>query len=506
MLVLAAGGLSAGERYAFLAAVRQYDRNELNDLQYTENDATALAAVLKESGYNEKNIVLMTQALGAQEARFAPFARNILKELRLLLEELTAEDTVLVAFSGHGIQFKGEGGPYFCPADARLADRETLVSIDAIYQALEECPAGTKVLLVDACRNDPQSKLAKAARAVELEPAGISQQSAPARGMAAFFSCTEGQQSYEDPELEHGVFLHYVIEGLRGEADLDEDDEITLAELEQYTGKAVQGHVRRVMGQSQRPVRKGEANLVAIATVDRAASALVVPRPRTPAGRAPARPPVPDYPPLPTVVLQQMLDRLLDRYEAEPAPGDNSIHAALCLAGGMTAPDATHLSRLARALESNNVRLVAISSNLDQLGAEERDQHEIIKALVEERTGLEIETDFRTVLERADIDVAIFLGGVNGKGFLEARPAADASASERLDEAITWACAASKHVLVTLNPHQKRMWTPSPGVIRTVEEKHCVVWVAGTEEEHGAFFGCVRTGEVGAGDIRNREE
>lgn len=258
----------AGEQYALLVAVRQYDKAELTSLQFTENDITALADVLRDNGYPEENIVLMTQARGAEEARYAPFAKNIKKELELLLREPTKDDTVLLAFSGHGIQFVGDKEAYFCAADARLADRETLVSLGAVYRALAACEATTKVLLVDACRNDPQSNVSKAAGEVELEPVGRrGAPVAPPGGIAALFSCSAGEKSYEVPELKHGVFFHYVVDGLGGAADLDRDQEVSLAELQQYTVKNVQRYARRELGQPQTPERTGEDRGLTLAKV-----------------------------------------------------------------------------------------------------------------------------------------------------------------------------------------------------------------------------------------------
>ncbi|GEM_PF-2828663 len=32
-------------------------------------------------------------------------------------------------------------------------------------------------------------------------------------GAAILFSCSAGEKAFEDPELKHGVFFHFVIEG-----------------------------------------------------------------------------------------------------------------------------------------------------------------------------------------------------------------------------------------------------------------------------------------------------
>ncbi len=271
----------AGERYAFLVAVRQYDKAELTPLRYTENDVTELAAALKKTGYKSENVVLLTQTVGAETTRLLPLAKNIDQELRLLLGELHADDSLLLAFSGHGVQFKGDKQVYYCPADAKLKDRSTLVSLTAIYDLLGDpkvCKARTKVLLVDACRNDPQSQLNKAAGEVELEPAGVSERPPPPAGVVAFFSCSAGQKSYEHPDLKHGVFLNFVIEALGGKGDVDGDQDVTLAEVELYTTRNVQRYVRIELGRAQTPEIEGKRQgLVPLARIGERPP--VIPRP-----------------------------------------------------------------------------------------------------------------------------------------------------------------------------------------------------------------------------------
>ena len=86
-----------------------------------------------------------------------PLAERIRKELALLIGDCTEDDSILLAFAGHGVPFRGDLESYFCSADAKLDDKSTLIALGAIYKALEKCSAGLKLLMVDACRNDPRS-------------------------------------------------------------------------------------------------------------------------------------------------------------------------------------------------------------------------------------------------------------------------------------------------------------------------------------------------------------
>jgi hypothetical protein len=203
-------------------------------------------------------VVLMTQAVGSAEPRFLPLAANIRKELKLLLEDLGENDSVLVALAGHGVQFRGDNENYFCPTDAKLGDKTTLVALGEMYRMLEAAGAGLKVLLVDACRNDPQMDNSRARATVQLESVTQAQKVLPPGGVVALFSCSAGEKAYEHTELKHGVFFHFVIEGLRGAAIPASETEILLPDLEKYVKRRVRDFVREKYGVRQMPEMKGD--------------------------------------------------------------------------------------------------------------------------------------------------------------------------------------------------------------------------------------------------------
>src|SRR5262249_30224315 len=109
-----AGAEPRGQNYAFLVACQDYDAKELNKLKYTPADLRAFHQTLLDSGYRDDHIVLMHDD---QKRRFTPEGAKIREELKLLLDGLGADDSVIVALSGHGVQFKGEKQSYFCPVD-----------------------------------------------------------------------------------------------------------------------------------------------------------------------------------------------------------------------------------------------------------------------------------------------------------------------------------------------------------------------------------------------------
>src|SRR5262245_44240872 len=95
----------AGEKYALLVGVRNYDKNELRNLPYSEPDVTELADLLRMAGY--ERVTLLSQTRGSEDARYLPTAENIWKSLKGLLRDKEKDDNILVAFAGHGVQFRG---------------------------------------------------------------------------------------------------------------------------------------------------------------------------------------------------------------------------------------------------------------------------------------------------------------------------------------------------------------------------------------------------------------
>jgi tetratricopeptide (TPR) repeat protein len=248
-----AQGPQRGEKYALLVGVKTYDANELRGLRYAEADIVDLAGVLRRGGYKADNVVVMTGATGAENLRFLPTADRIRKELKLLTQDCKPDDSVIVALDGQGIQFRDGPETYFCPADAKLANKSTLIPFDEIFKVLEKSPAGFKLVLLDVSHRDPQSENSRARSGGLLESVARPQGKAPAGGVAALFSCAADEEAYEHVDLKHSVFFHYVIEGLAGAAAGDEGRGVTLAGLEPFVRQEVSGFVRAKYGERQMP-------------------------------------------------------------------------------------------------------------------------------------------------------------------------------------------------------------------------------------------------------------
>ncbi|HEX3146584.1 MAG TPA: caspase family protein [Gemmataceae bacterium] len=228
-----------GRRYAVLVGVNTYDHEKLPALKYAVNDAAELGRLLEKAGYD---VTVLSDDAGKTDSKLAPTKKNIEHVLKVVLERAKKGDLVVIAFAGHGVQFEGEKDAYFCPTDAKpvKSKTETLLSLTKVYEEIDGSFAGMKVLLVDACRDDPQA--GRGSRGVSADAAPR-----PPQGVAAIFSCRAGQRAFEFDKYKHGVFFHHLLTGLRGEAT-DKKGRVTFAALASHVGTAVPADVARLVG------------------------------------------------------------------------------------------------------------------------------------------------------------------------------------------------------------------------------------------------------------------
>jgi TPR repeat protein len=256
-LLLAQGdGAAKGKRYALLVGVKDYDHAKLSPLRFTENDVVELARLLSPAGYD---VTLLTDSEGKKDAAKRPTGENVRRALQALMAKKAREDTVLVALAGHGVQLtvKEKDISFFCPKDAQLNDAETMLSLDRLFKDLDACGAGVKLLLVDACRNEP------GARGRNLDVDNVPR---PPRGTAALFSCASGQLAFETDKLPggkgHGVFFYHVLEAMRSESLRNARGEVTWGRLVEHVTEKVSEAVPRLVGGGARQTPHEVKNIV----------------------------------------------------------------------------------------------------------------------------------------------------------------------------------------------------------------------------------------------------
>jgi uncharacterized caspase-like protein len=83
------------------------------------------------------------------------------------------------------------------------------------------------------------------------------QRLARSKGRAIITASRAAEVSLELPELGHGVFTYYLVEGLRGAADTNTDGIVTLQELYEFVEQQV-ARKARAAGGNQHPIIRGQ--------------------------------------------------------------------------------------------------------------------------------------------------------------------------------------------------------------------------------------------------------
>lgn len=261
-IAAACSTLEADDRWAVLIAAERYDQSDvLRPLAFSGVDIRRLEEALIQSGYDPDRVIVLTH--DADDGDFVPKYASIVKQLRRVIAETSSShvESLMVVFAGHGLTINGES--YLCPEDARLGDRtDRLLSVTDLSTLVASSGAAQKYVVVDACREE-FAALAGAEFSLLTGLQSMSVQGNRPEGLVYFASCLARQRSIEDPELKHGVFLHYFAEALTGLADIqsagNRDGFVSSHEAFQYASDRTRERSRALTGWEQQPWYEGRA-------------------------------------------------------------------------------------------------------------------------------------------------------------------------------------------------------------------------------------------------------
>jgi tetratricopeptide (TPR) repeat protein len=229
-------------RLAVIVGVGSYPaRADLSPIKYAARDAQEISATLRGLGYSVATIIdaEATAPIIRQQLSFATAGNN------------PNLGSVLFFFAGHG--FEASGRKYLACYDSLISGTERSgLALDEVAALLRQTGAPRQMLWIDAARNTDTS----GAKSVELRTFSAF---SGALGVRFLISAQPGQKSYEDEEWQSGVFAHYLIQGLKGQA-AGRDGLITSGDLTQYV--IAEGRNWSVLHKlPQTPYEDGEAAL-----------------------------------------------------------------------------------------------------------------------------------------------------------------------------------------------------------------------------------------------------
>ena len=242
-------------RYAVVIGVEQY-RQGLANVEFAAHDARVMRDYLtKTLGYPEENVVMLVNEQAAKS--------DVEKYVeRWLPNRVEPDSSVLVYYSGHGAPNPTTQESFLVPYDGDPTFLEvTGYSLKRLYDQLGKLPAKNVVVMLDSCFSGTgeRSVIAKG-----LRPAMITVENPLLAGekIVVLTAGTGTQTSNTYHEKSHGLFTYFVLKGIQGAADANQDHRIDLTELYTYLKPEVQGIARREFNNDQAPQLLGNPDVL----------------------------------------------------------------------------------------------------------------------------------------------------------------------------------------------------------------------------------------------------
>ncbi|HQU59254.1 MAG TPA: caspase family protein [Saprospiraceae bacterium] len=207
-------------------------------LRYTDDDAYQLYAFLKSPEGGALPDEQVRLLIDEQATR-----KNILNAMRSVFLRADENDVIIFYFSGHGLQGA------FLPVDFDGYNNQ--LKHEEIKALLEESKAKHKIVLADACHS---GSLLSMKTPLQIALKRYYEAFEQSSGGTALLMSSKGEEySLEDGGLRSGIFSHFLVLGLKGAANQNGDDLVTIQELFDY----VHQNVRMYTGNVQTPTLTG---------------------------------------------------------------------------------------------------------------------------------------------------------------------------------------------------------------------------------------------------------
>jgi hypothetical protein len=209
-------------------------------LKYTDDDAYHIYAFLKSPEGGALPDAQIRVLIDEDATR-----PNILRTMRQTFMKADDNDVVLLYYSGHGLP------GYFLPVDFDGFNNK--VDHEDIKAIFKESKAKHKICLADACHSGTLTAMKVAPSEVAIQK--FYQAFENSGGGTALLLSSKGDEfSLEDGGLRQGVFSHFLIRGLKGEADKDSNKIVTIQELFEFVFAKVTSYT----GNAQTPTITGK--------------------------------------------------------------------------------------------------------------------------------------------------------------------------------------------------------------------------------------------------------
>ncbi len=255
---------TTAKSYALIIGINDYaNLDSSQDLTYCVNDARGIYQTLINNGWDESNITLLVDESGTLNATKA----NILNTLSLIIDKATAEDFILVYYSGHGTYVPDNNNDEvdgydecIIPVDFDPNNISSVILDDELGNIFSSSKTQKGVFIFDSCysgglinKNINSNTLKSRALYIKGLNGTGSSNDLDIYSIPVLTASSQNQYSWESPALQHGVFTYFIIRGIEDrEADFNDDGYITVREIFKYAEINTKSYVSQ-LGYSQDP-------------------------------------------------------------------------------------------------------------------------------------------------------------------------------------------------------------------------------------------------------------
>ena len=241
---------------ALIIGISKY-RN-VPEAKYADRDANYFADFSENTlGINLENIRLVSNEYAN--------GIEIKKSLKLWMKGYSTpnESDIFIFFAGHGLASTDGKELYLLPYDGepRLLQDTSLLRSE-IFDIIKSIKPKSVTVFLDACysgQTREKDMLLVDARPISIVPL----ESDVPKNFTVFSASTGSEISSSLPEAEHGLFSYFLMKGLEGDADTNNDKKITNGELHAYIRSNVTKQAIR-LGKEQTPQLLGDWNKVLV--------------------------------------------------------------------------------------------------------------------------------------------------------------------------------------------------------------------------------------------------
>lgn len=228
-------------KFALLVGVEHYEDRSITPVAFARVDAMDLATRLRERCRFD-----IVRTLADATGPDAPTLGRIVDAMDELACDLRSEDILLFYFGGHGVEINGQGHLLTSDTRRRKLSLVPTLPLADVKEIFERADAGKRILLLDSCRNNPlagrgdaNGSLGKGFCRDVIAVAEMSPKAA-ARTLpttALLSACWSGQRAWPLNAKRHGVFTHFLLEGIDHAAW--RNDQLDFEDLATYAGEEV---------------------------------------------------------------------------------------------------------------------------------------------------------------------------------------------------------------------------------------------------------------------------